>query len=79
VAGALLIATNRAVLTAGVMVALALVPGATIGAAAAMEGELAMAASGAARRLIEVGVVLVTSALVFQWKQSRVHRRPAML
>jgi hypothetical protein len=78
VAGALLIATNRAVLTAGVMIALALVPGATIAAAAAVEGELVMAANGAARWLVEVVLILLTSVLVLQWKQSRVHRRPAM-
>jgi hypothetical protein len=79
VAGALLIATNRAVLTAGVMVALALVPGATIAAAALVEGELAVASRGAARWLIEVLLILLTSVLVLQWKQSRLHRRPAML
>jgi hypothetical protein len=79
VAGALLIATNRAVLTAGVMVALALVPGATIAVVAAIEGELATAATGAVRWLIEVTLILLGSMLVLQWKQSRVHRRPAML
>jgi hypothetical protein len=78
-AGALLVATNRAVLTAGVMVALALVPGATIAVAALVEGELTTAASGAARWLVEIGLVLLTSILVLQWKQSRVHRRQAML
>ncbi|MFO7663936.1 MAG: DUF389 domain-containing protein [Chloroflexota bacterium] len=78
-AGALLIATNRAVLTAGVMVAIALVPGATIAVAAAIDGEFALAASGATRWLIEIVLVLLASLLVLQWKQSRVHRRPAML
>jgi hypothetical protein len=78
-AGALLVATNRAVLTAGVMVALALVPGATIAVTAAMEGELDMAARAAMRWVIEVGLVLLTSALVLQWKQHRFHRRSMML
>jgi hypothetical protein len=79
VAGGLLIATNRAVLTAGVMVALALVPGATIAAAGVVEGELAVAGTAAARWLVEVALVLLTSGLVLQWKRSRLHRRPAML
>ena len=79
IAGALLIATNRAILTAGVMVALALVPGATIAALAAVSGELEVAGSGALRWLIEAGLVLLTSMLVLFWKQNRVHRRSALL
>lgn len=78
-AGALLIATNRAILTAGVMVALALVPGAAIAALAAVSGEFEVAASGAMRWVIEAGIVLLTSMLVLFWKRSRVHRRPMMM
>lgn len=79
VAGALLIATNRAILTAGVMVALALVPGAAIAALAIVSGELDLAASGALRWLTEAGLVLLSSMLVLFWKRARVHRRPALL
>ncbi len=78
-AGALLIATNRAILTAGVMVALALVPGAAIAALATTSGEFEIAAIGALRWLMEVGLVLLTSILVLAWKQSRVHRRSMLL
>lgn len=78
-AGALLIATDRAILTAGVMVALALVPGAAIAALAAVSGEFDVAARGALRWLMEVGLVLLTSMLVLFWKQSRVHHRPTLM
>jgi hypothetical protein len=78
-AGALLVATNRAVLTAGVMVALALVPGATIAALALVAGELAVAASGALRWLMEVALVLLASMVVLAWKRRSVQRRDALL
>jgi hypothetical protein len=78
-AGAILIATDRAVLTAGVMVALALVPGAAITAIGLVAGEYAVAASGLVRWLMEVGVVLLVSLMVLQWKRSRLHRRRARL
>lgn len=74
-AGALLIDTNRAILTAGVMVALALVPGAAIAALAVVSGGLEVAASGALRWAVEVSLVLLTSLLVLFWKRSRVQRR----
>jgi uncharacterized membrane protein len=79
VAGALLIATNRAILTAGVMVALALVPGAAIAALAIVSGDFDVAASGALRWLTEPGLVLLASMVVLFWKRSRVHRRPTMM
>jgi hypothetical protein len=79
VAGAILIATDRAVLTAGVMVALALVPGAAIAGLAIASGEPGVAVSGAVRWVIEVGIVLVTSLLVLSWKRSRVHRRASLI
>ena len=78
-AGALLIATNRAILTAGVMVALALVPGAAIAALAVVSGDFEVAGSGALRWIMEAGIVLLTSMLVLFWKRSRVHRRSTML
>ena len=78
-AGALLIATNRAVLTAGVMVALALVPGAAIAALAAVSGEFELAADGALRWIMEAGIVFLASMLVLFWKRSRVHRRSTMM
>jgi uncharacterized membrane protein len=78
VAGAILIATDRAVLTAGVMVALALVPGAAIAGLATASGDLGVAASGALRWLLEVVIVLGASAVVLSWKKVSVHRRTSL-
>lgn len=78
-AGAILVATNRAVLTAGVMVGLALVPGAAIAGLAAASGELDVALRGLIRWLMEAGLVLLTSAVVLAWKRRYVHQRPMLL
>jgi uncharacterized membrane protein len=78
-AGAILIATDRAVLTAGVMVGLALVPGAAITGLAAASGEFGLAWSGALRWLVEVAIVMAASLVVLSWKRRSVHRRPALV
>lgn len=78
IAGALLVAADRAVLTAGVMVALALVPGAAIAALAAVSGEFTLAGKGALRWGIEAAVVLLASLAVLGWKQRSVHRRSTL-
>jgi uncharacterized membrane protein len=78
-AGAILIATDRAVLTAGIMVALALVPGAAITGLAAASGDLEVAGRGAARWLVEVAIVLIASLVVLSWKQARLHRRASLM
>lgn len=75
VAGALLIATNKEVLTAGVMIALALVPTAAITAMALVSGELALGAKSASRWLLEAGLVAAMSAAVFLWKRLWVQQR----
>lgn len=74
-AGAILVATNRSVLTAGVMIALALVPSAAIAAMALVSGELALAGKAALRWLLEAGLVVLISAAVFLWKHLRVQQR----
>jgi uncharacterized membrane protein len=71
----LLIASRRAVLTAGVMIALALVPAATIASLGVVAGQLDVAGKGLLRWAIEVALVAATSALVFLWKRSSVQRR----
>jgi uncharacterized membrane protein len=78
-AGAVLIATDRAILTAGVMVGLALVPGAAITGLAAASGDIHLAGRGATRWLVEVAIVLIASLLVLSWKQARLHRRPSLM
>lgn len=74
-AGAILVATNRSVLTAGVMIALALVPTPVIVALGLIEGDYELVANGGLRWLVEVMVVLVMSGAVFLWKQARIQRR----
>lgn len=76
VCGGLLIAIDRTVLTAGVMVALALVPTATLVPMALLAGDLATAGAAGGRFAVEVGLVLVGSAAVFAVKRRRDRRRP---
>ena len=74
-AGAMLVVTNRSVLTAGVMVALALVPTPIIAAFALLEGDFALAGRAGLRWLLEAGLVLLASYAVFGWKRFRIQRR----
>ncbi len=74
-AGAVLLASNRPVLTLGVMIALALVPGATLAGMGLATGDLALAGRGALRWAIDAGLVIVASLLVFAWKRATVQRR----
>lgn len=76
VAGTILVATGRSVLTAGVMVALALIPGATITAMGLATGDFDIAAAGALRWAVDVAAVLSTAFAVLAWKRAAVHKRP---
>ncbi|HVM14813.1 MAG TPA: DUF389 domain-containing protein [Egibacteraceae bacterium] len=69
VCGGLLMSINRTVLTAGVMVALALVPTASLVPMAMLAGNFTMAGSALLRFLVEVALVLLGSALVFGVKR----------
>lgn len=73
--GALLIITNRSVLTGGVMIALALIPTLSLGAIGLGVGDMALAGKSLARWLLEVFLVLAASFPVFLWKRCRVQRR----
>jgi uncharacterized membrane protein len=79
VAGAILIATDKAVLTAGVMVGLALVPGAAISGMAVVVGDLSIAASGLTRWSVDATILLAVSVIVLLRKRLRVHQRPTLL
>lgn len=68
ICGGLLLAINRTVLTAGVMVALALVPTAAIVPMALVAGDPALAGRAGLRFLIEVGLVVAGTGLVFARK-----------
>lgn len=77
VCGGLLLAINRTVLTAGVMVALALVPTAALGPMALVAGDAALAGRAAGRFAVEVALVIAGSTLVFATKRRTDHRRMA--
>lgn len=75
IAGGIIIATHRSVLTAGVMIALALIPAAAILAIGVVTGDADVALGGLRRWLIEVGIVALFSAAVFMWKKGSVQKR----
>lgn len=74
-AGGILVITMRSVLTAGVMVALALVPATALVGIGIVFTDMALAGKGFARLAIEIGLVLGTSLLVFSWKRYRIEKR----
>lgn len=77
VCGGLLMSINRTVLTAGVMVALALVPAAALVPLGVVAGDLALAGRGLLRFAVEVALVLAGSTGVFLVKR-REDRRSAV-
>jgi hypothetical protein len=77
--GALLIAGGRAILTGGVMIALALIPTAAIVAMAMFSGDWALSGKAAMRWLIDAGLVIILSGAVLGWHRIYVQRRKAML
>lgn len=74
-AGAVLIAVHRSLLTAGVMVALALVPGAAIAGIGLATADLALSGQGALRWAVDVAMVAIASVGVMLLKLRFVHRR----
>lgn len=78
-AGAIVVATNRTVLTSGVMIALALIPSAGLIGAGIVAGDLPLAGRSAVRWLLDVFIVVGTSQLVFLWKRNTVHKRNAQV
>jgi hypothetical protein len=73
--GGILVTLNRTVLTAGVMVALALVPSISLVPMALVAGEVAVAGAALLRFAIEVALVLVGTFLVFAYKRRQDGRR----
>lgn len=78
-AGGLLIATKRSVLTGGVMVALSLIPAASLGSMALIAGDVSLSMKALLRWLIDLGLVLLMSFIVFAWKRRQVHKREMIL
>lgn len=79
IAGGLLIATRRSVLTSGVMIGLALVPAAALIPIGLAQGEFALAGRAALRFAIEIALVLFTSGLVLACIKRFVHQRDMRL
>lgn len=74
-AGALLVSTQRSILTSGVMIALALIPAASLIAIATATTDLSLLRDASLRWLIDVALVIAAGLIVFEWKRLRTHRR----
>lgn len=79
IAGAVLVSCHRSVLTAGVMLSLALVPSATLAAVGVVQGRPDLAGKGLLRWGLEVVIVLVCASGVFAYKRFFVQRRRSVL
>jgi uncharacterized membrane protein len=79
-AGILLVVTNRAILTSGVMIALALVPTASLIAIGAVAGDALVVIDALVRWLIDVALVAVAALAVLSWKRAKIYhgRRSAL-
>ena len=77
-AGAMVVTAQRPVLSAGVMIALALIPAASIAGMALIAGDPALAGRGLVRWSLEVAAVILAGALVLGLKQTFLHRRNAV-
>lgn len=75
VLGALVIVTNRSILTAGVMIALALVPSTTMIGIGIVAGDWSVAGNGLLRLVTEIAIVTVFTGMIFTWKKYTVQRR----
>lgn len=75
VAGTLLVMTNRSVLTAGVLVALALVPSFVLVGVGLANLRPELIGVSALRGFIDVSLVTVIALVIMKWKRSKVYRR----
>ncbi|HVV02383.1 MAG TPA: DUF389 domain-containing protein [Verrucomicrobiae bacterium] len=78
IAGAVLIAANRGLLTAGVMVVMALVPSAASIGIGLASGHLGIARGGFFLWISDAALVVVLSCVVFGWKRLVSHRRKSL-
>ena len=77
-AGAVLIASRRTTLTAGVSVALPLVPLTALAGVAVVAGEGDTAALALTRWALDAAIVVAAGAAVFGWKRATALRRPML-
>lgn len=73
--GGIIIMTNKSILTAGVMVALALIPTAALVGMWLLEGNLESAGIALLRLLLEIFIVALLTGGVFLWKKNFTHKR----
>lgn len=74
-AGGIIIMTNKSLLTAGVMVALALIPAGALIGMGIVEGNFSQAWTAFLRLLMEIGIVAVFTGSIFLWKKISTHKR----
>lgn len=74
-AGGLVVLSNKTILTAGVMVALALIPTGSLIGIGIVAGDYELAGMGAIRMLLEIVIVAAVSGAVFLWKKSTTQKR----
>ena len=75
VAGGIIIMTNKSLLTAGVMVALALIPTATLVGLGLLEADFSMVGTALIRLLLELAIVTIFTGTVFLWKRNTTQQR----
>ncbi len=78
-AGAIVIAAHRSVLTAGAMIGLALVPAAALIGMGIGAREAAMTGQGALRLALEFALVAISALVIFGWKRLGSQKRNSML
>lgn len=75
IAGAVIVSAQRAVMTVGVMITLALIPSMALVGVGIITGEFAVAWQGFIRWLVDVVLVIAMSAIVFSSKKRFLHHR----
>lgn len=74
-AGGVIIMSNKSLLTAGVMVALALIPSAALIGMALVEGDFQLATESCLRLLLEMAIVVFFTGIIFVWKRLTTQNR----
>jgi uncharacterized membrane protein len=77
-AGAVLVSNNRSILTAGVMIALSLVPTIAMAGMGVVAGDLRLVVQSLGVWAADVAIVFLMSLLAFAWKRHTVQHRAMM-
>jgi uncharacterized membrane protein len=75
IAGVILIVSRKSILTAGVMIALSLVPSATLLGMGVTTMDFNIAFRGATRFFIDVFIIIFFSAIILYYKKIKIHKR----